>query len=425
MKIKVAAICDSPFIHTGFGVVADAIMSRWDMEEFEVHVLGTMHHMVPKSTAPYEGYCPTPRNDPMGFREAINFIQDIDPDVLFLIGDPGTLRNRLETMKFGGRMGKLPVVTYFPLEGIPLNPHIIEQANQVHGPVTYTQWGADIMREEGVDVDWAYHGLDHADFRPYNDASKDRLHQVAGWGDKFVVGVVGVNKRSNRQPAVLETAKILKDEGYDDIVFYLHCQEKGDMFMAGWELGWMIQKFDLQDTVFLRPEQLSNRYLGLPHKADTAEILNMPTPADPNMAEAHRARFGFIDMLNTFDLYLDPASVHGFNLPAAEAARCGVPIAMVDDGFARREIYGSVARMMEPTSSDWWHTGAIMPLVSPRRMADTRVEMYKDAGLRRMVADDCRRRFDGFKWQPTADLFAKKIREAHEYGVTLTIPELG
>lgn len=425
-KIRVAYIGDSPFIFSGFGVVAKAILSGLDPDIFDVSVLGTMFHHYPDFNAKeeipaLEYYTPTCVHDSMGFKAAIEFLQHSNPDVLFLIGDPGTLRNRFSTMMLTGLQGAIPAVTYFPLEGAPLNPHIVQQATMVHGPVTYTKWGADLLNEMNgnANVDWVWHGVDHAPFKKYDEGVRKRLRQLVGWQDRFVVGFVGVNKRPNRQPAMIEMARILKDMGRDDLMLYMHCQSNGDMLMGGWDLPWIIEAFDVIDQVQMKPNQIEHQYIGRPRIGTLEEVLNRPLPKNKEEETENLITLDFISLLNIFDLYLDPASAHGFNLPAAEAARCGVPVATVDDKFARSEIFGGCAYMMVPSATDYWHTGAVLPLVSPKRLADTVVEFWDDELMRKTIASDCLRRFGRLNWKPAVDLFTDKIIAAHEWGVEM------
>lgn len=429
-KIRVSYIGDSPFIFSGFGVVAKAIMSRLDPEIFEIFCQGTMYQHYPKNLdeiPAMEYYMPSCIHDLMGFKASIDFIQHSDPDVLFLVADPGTMRSRFSTMNLTGRMGKIPIVTYFPIEGAPLNPHIIEQAAISYRPVTYTRWGRDLVNAElearpdtEPDVDWTWHGADHAPFFAYDQSVRKRLRQMVGWDDRFVVGMVGMNKRTNRQPVYIETASILKASGRDDVLFYLHCQASGEMMMQGWELPWLIGSFGVKDQIQLKPNQAEHKYIGRPRKREgMLSILDRPLPETEEEAQKNLAEMDFIALLNMFDLYLDLASGHGFNLPAAEAARCGVPLITVNDNFARTEIYGDVAVMLEPSSSDFWHTGAVLPLVSPQRAADAIMELWDDSEKRAAVRAACKEKFDSVTWQPVADLFAHKIIEAHEYGVEM------
>lgn len=429
-KIKVAYVGDSPFIFSGFGVVANAILSGLDPDLFDVSVLGTMFHHYPskESMAGIPAlyyYTPTCVHDAMGFKAAIEFLQYANPDVLFFIGDPGTLRNRFNALMLTGMQGAIPAVTYFPIEGSPLNPHILEQARMVHGPVTYTKWGQGILEDQGIEVDWVWHGADHAPFERYSDDVRKRLKRLVGWQDRFVVGLVGVNKRTNRQPVMIEAARILKDMGRDDVMIYMHCQSTGDMVMGGWDLTWIVDAFGVKDQIQMKPNQVEHQYIGRPRVGTLEEVLSRPTPKDKEEEVDNLISLDFVTLLNLFDLYLDPASAHGFNLPAAEAARCGIPVATVDDGFARREIFGMCAHMMVPSAADYWHTGAILPLVSPKRIADTVVEFWDDELLRLATANRCQEHFDGVTWQPAVDLFAKKLQAAHEWGVEMAgkIPE--
>lgn len=423
-KIRVAYVGDSPFIYSGFGVVAKAILSRLDPDIFDVSALGTMFHHYPsrdatKSIPALDYYTPTCVHDSMGFKAIVEFLQYANPDVLFFIGDPGTLRNRFSTLMMTGLQNAIPAVTYFPLEGAPFNPHIVEQANMVKGPVTYTKWGADILKGMEVEVDWVWHGADHAPFEQYSDDVRSKLRELVGWRDRFVVGTVGVNKRTNRQPVMIETMRILKDRGFDDVQLYMHCQTVGDMVMGGWDLGWLIEAYGVEDSVQLKPNQAEHQYIGRPRVGTLEEMLNRPNPQSKEDEMDNLAALDFVSLLNVPDLYIDPASAHGFNLPAAEAARCGVPIAVVDDKFARSEIFGSCAYMMNPSATDYWHTGAVLPLVSPTVLADTVDKFYSDSELCLSVGAQSKGFFDAIKWDPVADLFTEKLLAAYEWGLEM------
>lgn len=329
-RIKVAVIADSPFLMTGFANVARSIMTRLPRDEFELHVLGVMHYFIPNKIDPYETYEPVPTNDPMGFRATITFLQRVNPDVLFLIGDPGTLRNRFGTMKLTGRSSMLPAVTYFPIEGIPMGPHVEEQAKMVHGPVTYTKWGQEQLAMKGIDVDYIWHGLDHENFHQYSAEDRQKLRRVVGWEDKFVIGMVGVNKRTNRQPALFEMAKNLIDRGVDDFVLYVHCEEQGDVYMGGWELGWILDEFGVGGNVIMK--QAGSRFLSVPAEGNE-DPLSLPEPTSYDEALKNLGKLGYMDILNLFDVILDPASAHGFNLP------CFLPgtLTQVPNGISKIE----------------------------------------------------------------------------------------
>jgi glycosyltransferase involved in cell wall biosynthesis len=424
-RIRVGYIGDSPFIYSGFGVVAKAIMSRLDPALFEIYCLGTMYQHYPQSLdeiPALEYYHPCCIHDIMGFKASIDFLHHADPDVLFMIADPGTLRNRYSSMQLSGKMGSIPSVTYFPLEGAPFSPHILEQAKITHSPVTYTKWGADLINDtdhEGVlEADWVWHGTNHGPFRQYDEETRSHLRQLVGWGDRFVIGMVGVNKRTNRQPTYIEIASMLKMAGRDEAMVYLHCQEQGEMMMGGWELGWLIQAHDVGQHVQLKPNQAEHKFVGRPREGKV-DIWDLPLPKSDEEAQSNLGLLSFVDILNLFDVYLDIASAHGWNLPACEAARCGVPIIMADDKFARSEIYGDVAYMLEPSAADYWHTGAVLPLVSPQRAIDAVIRLWDDSDLRAIVGKAGKDKFDTVTWETAAEKFTKKLISAHEYGVEM------
>lgn len=415
--IKVAYIGDSPFIHSGFGIVANSIMSRWP-DEFEIYVHGIMAHVNPRSLGRYKYYMPVCIHDLMGFKSSIDFIQEANPDVLFVVGDPGTLRNRFATLMLSGLLTPMPTVSYFPIEGLPISKHFVEQAIMVFAPVTYTKMGQTELAKLGAKVDYAYHGVDHANFTMYPEDIRRKLRAKLNWHDKFVIGFIGVNKRSNRLPALIEMLAQLVDSGIRDIVLYLHTEPRGDAFMGGWELDWYIERLGVQDYVQFKVTK--QKYIGLKSEAALEETLKLPKAKNKEEVEKNLARFDYISLMNCFDLYIDPASAHGWNLPASEVIRCGVPVAMTNDGFARKEIYEGYVYMVEPSAIDYWHTGAHLPLVSVDTMVNAVTKLMYDSKLRQELASKAKERFDQLLWQPTADLFAQKIREAYEFRLRLS-----
>lgn len=423
-RIRIAYIGDSPFIFSGFGVVANAILSRIPKDEFEISALGTMYPYRPKDTKYIDDYEATCIHDLMGYKSAIDFIRHTDPDIMFFIGDPGTLYNRFQTLMLSGIVGRFPMVTYFPIEGAPPSPVYAEQAMRAQEPVTYTKWGKEILYQTPIDgvpceVDYIYHGADHANFRPYDEDTKMALKRAVGWEDKFVIGMVGMNKRTNRQPALLQAALELKRRGRKDFIIYMHCQSSGESVLQGWELGWQIESYDVEDVIQVKPDQKEHKYIARPREGTLDFALGLGRPKDADEARHNLSILDFISLLNLFDVYIDPASAHGWNLPACEAARCGVPIITVDDRFARSEIFSSCAYMMQPTAYDHWHTGAILPLVSPKAIADAIEDMWDNEDKRKQYAKSCKERFDALKWQDSTDKFIDKFKKVHEYGLEM------
>lgn len=414
-KIRVAFVGDSPFLNSGFGVVAKAILNGLPLDEMELHGLGVMLNYMPADIHPFTTFQPVCVHDMMGFEATKDFLIRINPDVAFFIGDPGSLYARFQPYLLTGRKTTLPFVTYFPLEGAPFSPPIWQQAKKVECPVTYTEWGMNELANYDVIADYVWHGFDHADFQEYSPARKSVLRRLTDLEGKFVVGMVGVNKRTNRYPAVIETARILKDRGYEDFVFYLHTQVNPPHGMGGWDLSWMPDAYGVLDKILFKQNQAEHHLLSRPTESDSWEEMNLPLEQDEAMLNL--SGLSFIDILNLFDVYLDPASAHGFNLPLGEVARCGVPGISVDDGYARTEIYGDVCYMIKPTAHDHWHTGAYLPLISPKAMADAIEHYMTNEDARKFDGAKVKAKFDAVTWKAAQAMFTRKIREAYEYGL--------
>jgi hypothetical protein len=318
-------------------------------------------------------------------------------------------------------------ILYFPIEGLPVSTTHARGIQQFDYPVTYCNFGRVHMKElYNLDVDNAAHGFDHGPFAPEPEDLVRQVRKVINFNDKFIVGMVGVNKRTNRYPVLLKAMEILLERGYDDIFMYLHTTPydvfKGEM--AGWALGDLKEIYNTRDKhgkshIIFPPEYNDGGrhvYRGIKYKVDMKEALEIKLPDDLSAESVKASTFaalGYIARLNVLDMYIDVASAHGWNLPLGEALKCGIPGATVNDGFARTEIYcdTNAAYPMETSGvPDYWHTGGELPLVSAETVADTIMKFYHDSDLRRKYADRGKQFVDSLLWKPTTDMFVEAAR---------------
>ena len=337
-----------------------------------------------------------------------------------MLGDPGSLTQRMQSMFLLG--APLPVVVYFPIEGSPINTAYMKmiQAVQESGgrAITYTEWGAKALEQQSdgaLKVDWVWHGVDHAPFRPYPDEERKRLRRLIGWDDRFVVMNISRNKRTNRHPAYIQAAWLLKNEGYADVLFYLHCDPLDPLAvtnMGGIDLKQMVEFYGVKDMVSF-PPALDDQLHGIPyHRLRRGDWQDLARPDTPEGRGAVFAHFSLIDIYNCADLYIDASSVQGFNLPNIEAMACGMPVIATDDEGVRREVLGDAASYFTVDATDYWHTGATLHLVSPEEIARHIRLMHSADGetLAEMSAASLERA-KLFKWKACQDKFIQAVKE--------------
>lgn len=387
-KLKVSFWSDSPYVTSGFGAVNKMIIQAALKRDWEISVLGALDFTMDPvriKAAPFN-YFPTISGDEMGERFSPDFIRITKPDRIFLLGDPGSLDRRLYILRNTGMTSDgCKVITYFPIEGLPLFPSIANQARSSDAPITYCKFGQEELKKEGVDnVGQAYHGWDHYTPESFTAEEKQHLKNIFGFNDSFVVAQIGVNKRTNNQPKVIEAASIIKKNWPNkasNIIFYLHCKAVDQHILGGYDLTWMPNSYDVTDMILIKPDKGEYKYAYEPYKDKEMNkefFLNLKRPPkwEDRMALWHIAPYSI--KMNCFDLVIDPSSVQGFGLPPLEAIVTGIPIISVNDGTCRSEIYGDVCYMMEPDPENYsiWHLGTKLIEISANQIATAVIDWY-------------------------------------------------
>jgi glycosyltransferase involved in cell wall biosynthesis len=419
-KIKLAAITDSPKISTGFGNVAKMLLYGFhDSGLFDVCSFGTMdfeydfHKQLPFQFQPANPF------DENGIKSSALFLANVQPDVIFILFDPGsadTFINIILAMFENGNIKRCPVILYTPIEGVPIPgstastfAKVIETQGKV---VLYSPGSVQLVYHQFPDfigeLTWAHHGLDHAPFRKYNSNYREYLRKGVGWDDQFVVGSVGVNKRTKGFDNIIYTARVLRDIGSDEnIKFYLHT-DPTDPTMWGYNLKDMAANWGVEDMMIYR-EKITGDSRGGNVKGIGRITEDMHYAAD-NSPEEQRTMLdslGFIDRLNMLDCYLDLSQVEGWGLPAHEAMKCGVPTISINDNAIRQEIYRDGAIMLDPEPFRmWstWHTGTKLIAVDPAKAAEAIVELKtSDDKIKKFWSDLAINNASRFVWKPTQD----------------------
>lgn len=428
MSPKVSIIGDSPLVTSGFAAVTKMVTKAFVDAKFDVSVLGCLDSKVRDTRKLPYFYYNVASSDLLGFGGMLGFLQQTKPDVLFMVGDPGTLANRVKQFTMTGIKGVARSICYFPVEGLPFQPGYASAIAQFDYPVTYCAFGMKAFKKEyNMKVDYAWHGMDHAPFEEYGFGVRKEMRARAGFTDDvFLVSATGVNKRTNRYPVLIEAMARLLELGHDDIYMYLHTSpmDKNGGLMAGWDLSWMIDSYGARDKfgkthILFPPEQLGGEdlYRGISYKGKKTidELLKTPKSGEGRSEADHVEFFGslpFIARMNLPDMFIDAGSCHGFNLCLGEFMCCGVPCATVDDGFARSEIYvetGAAYGMKPSPTPDYWHTGAKLMLVDVDTVVDTILALKADDVMRDTIAKKGKEFAESLKWSVLTDALVEAV----------------
>lgn len=387
-KLKVSIWSDSPFITSGFGGVNKMIINECVNKGWDVSVLGALDFSFDPwkiKNSPFT-YFPVTVQDAMGEAYAPEFIRLTNPDRIFMLGDPGSLDRRLYILEQTGALKSgARVITYFPVEGLPIFPSVVHQARSAHAPITYCKFGQSSLTALGAEnVGQAYHGWDHYEPEIYTKEERKHLKTIFGFDGNFIVAQIAVNKRTNNQPKMIEAASYLKSVHPSiakDVIIYLHCKAQDQHIMQGYDLTWMPHAYNVKDMVLIKPDSGEYKYAYEPYKDQTLNkdfYLNLKRPPKWEDRMALWANAPYTVKMNCFDLVIDPSSVQGFGLPPLEAIVTNVPAVLVNDGTCRTEIYGDVCYMIDanPESYSIWHLGTILVEISARQIGEAIVDWY-------------------------------------------------
>lgn len=426
-KILCVGDAPDPLLTTGFGNVNSQIWSGFHESGWDVTALGFLYYQPDiENKLPY-AFWPTLEMDALAHRMLPSVIYKVKPDVIFFVCDPGNLELHMNSIIGIRRLAldakgpniNVKAFCYVPTEGRPLHwafHSAFKKIQDTGGKViTWSPGSAQAIKDQFKDIEpeWAYFGSDHAPFKQYKEEYRTHLRKLAGFDDYFIVGSVGVNKRTKGFDTIIKTAAHMKyDLGVRDVKFYLHTSASNPT-MQGYDLSGMTSSYGVEDMILFKPDiekDPGGNIQGI--SRTTRNFAEMSVPETEDERKYLFMRYSFIDRMNCLDMYLDASQVEGWGLPAFEAMKCGVPTAIINDGGIRTEVHakGCLPISVGPDQySQTWHTGASLPAIGYEDLAKAvmRLKTYPD--LRRHLSKVGQELAGSFKWGPTKEKIVKIV----------------
>jgi len=410
------------------------MLDIWHDLGFEIYVYGFMDSLGdPEGIFPYS-IQPTPPMDELGHHTCGFFLRKVKPDVIFILTDPGNIAPYAGQMydtgiadwKRDGQDYRPPVVVYTPIESRPspvLHGEGLYLVEELGGKVVvYCQSAKEMITDQFPDLrpDVVFHGHDHAPFAQFKPEERKLLRRLAGLDDYFMVGNVGVNKRTKGITtliyAAVELRKMRLDEG---IKFYCHTNPTKST-MDGYHLRDLTKYYGVADMFLFKQELQSSYWKGVPYDNGTLQQCLEIGDKVPETPEGRGYLWGHFDLIskyNCFDLYADCSQIEGWGLGMAEAMACGVPCLSVNDNHVRQEIHSAGAYMMQPSPFrmwDTWHTDMRLVHIDPLVVAEHILMFKNDAELRKAYSKKGYDFAHEYKWADSANQMAKIINDTYE-----------
>ena len=249
--------------------------------------------------------------DMLGLGRFKHVLNDFKPDKVLLFQDIFNIDMVIPMIRQFNK--NIPILSYFPIDGTPVNRSWLAAMKESDKLVTYTKWGIEVIKEalpelKDTPIDYLYHGVDFDAFNLIPGTLQRRFKEQHGWKDKFVV--FSNNRFQPRKvlPLVLRSF-ILFNKGYKVCKcgnVYLHTREKCDLNRC--------DSSTVVKTVSGRNDSLI--YL----HCNTQERMMGPGPG--NSLQAHLINAGFEDadvnkIVNFhagLDIYENPLSESDLNI---------------------------------------------------------------------------------------------------------------
>lgn len=435
-RIKIAVLADSPKIHTGFGTVNERLCAGFHEAGFDVHAIGLLDHKKDtEKKLPYAFYPVAPMDD-LGHKNFDVYIRKIQPNVIFILTDPGNLWNYIYPITTkpitnwfrDGRQYQPVVVSYTPIEGSPSPYSHGESLTMVEGmggtTVVYCESARKMITKEfpNLDPKIVWHGLDHAPFKKYSNEDRKILRKLVGLDDYFVVGSVGVNKRTKGFTTLIYAAQILREQGRDKgIKFYCHTNPRHET-MHGFKLLDLAKQYGVGDMFLWKQEVkfVNSYWVGVDRDAGTLEMarnLVGKTPPEPEQRGFLWTRYDFVSKLNCLDLYVDASQIEGWGLPVMESMACGIPVVSVNDGHVREELHRGASYMLpaEPRRLwETWHSGMRLAVVDPSLVADAIIDAKCNEAFRNELSIAGQAIAKKYKWADSQKKMNKIVKDTYE-----------
>lgn len=324
--------------HTGFGVVTEALGSRFVAAGVDVRIIALNHRgepvrgplagrVWPSDTLAQHFAHHTGKAIDGSLWTALDPEDQWKPDAVLAIADVSGLLNHIGGSADTWR--KVPVYHYCPIEGDNLPP-MWRQLWGMFRPVAMSDYGQRVISEHiGQPVPRIYHGVDAETFRPVSQGSpirwdggtyrtKEDCKAKFGLEGRNVILRADRNVvRKNFDALIRSFVPIAAADPNVDLV--LHCRPIDN------------EGIDLWQEILRMPEHLRDR-VKFTNAHDTFKGL---------------ATDGLAVLYNAADIYMSTTGGEGFGLTIAEAMACGVPV--VATGWAAEvEVIGPGGVLIPP-----------------------------------------------------------------------------
>jgi len=409
-KVKVLWVSDGE-APTGFARVAHSVIKYLDQKKYDIHHLAVNYRGDPHDNwwklypAMWGGAMTPVGPDLLGFGRFSRLIDEIKPDLIFMLNDPWVLQKYLaliiESKGLIPGVETIPVVTYFPVDATEHDPEWFRDYEElVRACCVYTKFAKNVILDTGAvnptRIEVIPHGIDKDIFYPIdkNEARKEifPLNEKPEFLNSFIILNANRNQPRKRIDITIRAFRDFARDKPENVKLYLHMGTR-DM---GWDIIRMASRYGIDDRIAI--SSLNTTLANVPD-----ERLNQ--------------------IYNACDIGINTGLGEGWGLTSWEHAATGKP-QIVPDHSALPEIWGD-SGIYIPTIADYVYEGTltVARIVSTEGVVEKLEWAYQDwksGGKELKRLGDMAYKIVSapkHKWQNIAKKFDKvfdKVRNIHD-----------
>lgn len=380
--MRILWMSNAPFCPSGYGVVTEAVTPRIKALGHEV-AIHAFYGLRGSGITWQEGipiYAGSDTDD-WGNHLVAGHYGHFQADLLITLVDTWVLDYRGKNLNW---------VAYAPVDHDPMPPAVEASLKRANASIAMSRFGEAQLKAAGLKPLYAPHGVNTKLFAP-NDDWRQKVREVQGWQDKFVVGTVASNKAERKNFTCMVRAFADFHKRNPNSLFYMQTNPH-DRF--GIDLPSLCKAYGLGDVAIFPQEY--------------QETIGFPT-------------LKMSALYNSFDVFLLPSKGEGFGIPLIEAQSCGVPV-ITTDYTACTELCGS-GWLIKDYEKEWtrqnsWQANANWREVS-QHLESAHAKWRKDK--MQPLRDKAREFALAYDWDTVVDTYWKPVLAQLEEGLKHTV----
>lgn len=279
-------------------------------------------------------------SNPYGVDTALPYYQAIQPDVIITNMDIWVMPPEVTS--------QMSYAAWAPIDHDPVPRGILQSLATSKYVMSYSQWGANLLKDCGVDAHYVPCSADSTEYKPMPQAEARRALGIDPTA--YLVSIVAANKdpgdRKGFGEAIQGFAKLAQK--HDDAKLYIHSNWTGPIDITN-----LCDRCGLSSAQVTRPDMLA--YLSGQYD-------------DAYMRLVYAAS----------DVLLNVSKSEGFGLPILEAQMCGTPVILSDFSTSRELCFAGwlvEGQRQWSIGADSWRLAVYVD-----KVADALEEAYSQRG---------------------------------------------